>query len=511
MSHTHAYPFVPICLCLCGGIQFGQIKGPIDLGLGAFLLGCLGLGYILRRKMIPAWTRTAYVLGLYGGFFLLGIFLLSLTQPDHRSLNALTCEEVWVMGKVVSAPREAYARQEMHIEVWAFSKDTAWQEISGKLLLQIREPQDFCQKGDTLLVQVWIDYVRSSSSSYLEYLQRQGIIFKGYARKSLRRISKKERPSWVATIRARMTRQLQGLIGQGEESAIHLAMVLGEKSFLAEPTREAFAIAGASHLLAVSGLHVGVIFLLLQGMMYPLRGFRGGRWIAHVLLLAMLTGYVFLTGVRPAVVRAVLMLGIMSSLNLGHFRFRLINVVALTAIIQLVADPQIYFDWGFQLSYLAVAGIIEGYPRFEAWASPRNLWLKMPFAALTVSLCATLSTAPLIAWHFGQFPVYFLLTSLATDLISVGVIWTGFLATLLAFVPGLNSVLALLSKYLIQVLLGICSWVSSLPYARLERLHVMEPGLWILLGQLILLIWLLWLSHRNKTGKEKSHPEFPAG
>lgn len=190
------------------------------------------------------------------------------------------------------------------------------------------------------------------------------------------------------------------------------AICLGDRSALSDSDKGAFVKAGAMHLLAVSGLHVGLLWWVLIKVFFPLKSLTGREWPGVFLVLMLLWYYAYLTGFSSSVCRALVMLSCYSIAPLLGRRSGGFNASLLSAYVLLLITPSRIFDLGFQLSYLAVLGIIFLYPRLQTLVRPR-LWLFRWLAdASAISVAAQISTLPLVLYYFRQYPVYGLLSNL---------------------------------------------------------------------------------------------------
>ena len=148
---------------------------------------------------------------------------------------------------------------------------------------------------------------------------------------------------------------------EGDAYAVVAAMALGDKSALTKELKDVYSLTGASHVLALSGLHLGIIYMLLSLLV------RGRRWrmLSQLFLIISIWGFVFLVGMSMSVVRAAIMLSVYALLSLGHRDKMSVNTLAFTAIVMLMVNPMSLFDVGFQLSFMAVFSILVWYPLFE--------------------------------------------------------------------------------------------------------------------------------------------------
>ena len=256
----------------------------------------------------------------------------------------------------------------------------------------------------------------------------------------------------------------QGLTGDGY--AIVAAMTLGDKSALTHDLRNTFNTTGASHILALSGLHLGIIYMLVTLLV------RGRRWrlLSQVATIVCLWAFAFLTGLSPSVVRAATMLTIYGLLSLGYRDKMSVNVLAFTAIVMLVIHPDALFNVGFQMSFMAVFTILLFYPLLNSMVSPRWLmehrimaWL---WGMTILSLTAQLGVAPLIAFYFHRFSTWFLLSNFVV-VPCAWLILMGGMMLLLTHIPFIAIALAAIVDFMTTMLTGI----ASLPLSSIDGLY----------------------------------------
>lgn len=250
-----------------------------------------------------------------------------------------------------------------------------------------------------------------------------------------------------------------------EAYAVVAAMTLGDKSAMTSELKDVYAVSGASHVLALSGLHLGIIYLLLSMMIVR----RRLRAVLQPLAVLAIWAFALLVGLPSSVVRASVMISIFALLSLtGHGRMSL-NALALAAIIILLANPYSLFDVGFQLSFAAMLAILTIQPLFEQVISRKWLMdhpvLRWLWGLTTVSFAAQAGTAPLVAYYFGRFSTYFLLTNFIVIPATTAILYLA-LATLLLPMTGI-------------ALLTVVDWLNKtltfmatrLPYPSIEGLH----------------------------------------
>lgn len=198
---------------------------------------------------------------------------------------------------------------------------------------------------------------------------------------------------------------------EGQELEVASALWLGRKLELSEGLREAYADAGAMHVLAVSGLHVGIVYFMLLILLAPLKKSLKGKKAIPIIILAVLWGYAILTGWSASVVRAVLMF---SLYTLGQSLERaptVGNAIAGSALIVLLFDPSMIHDIGFLLSYAAVISIVTLYPLLDGLWKGGIFPLAQLKSLLAVSTAAQIGVLPIVLGVFGKFPLWFLVTN----------------------------------------------------------------------------------------------------
>lgn len=288
-------------------------------------------------------------------------------------------------------------------------------------------------------------------------------------------------------IRANLTRSLDASLGE-EEAGIAKALLLGDKSTLSIDTKKSFSNAGAMHVLAVSGLHVGIIMYLFLFVLSKFSRFISKR--SAVLICVLLVWvYAGITGFSPSVMRAafmfsILMIGQEMSRNTSS-----LNTLFFSAFVLLLIDPMLIYDIGFQLSYLAVLGILLTYETISKFICIKNKWLRKVWEGTAVGISAQIFTVPLSLYQFHQFPNYFMLSNIgimifAGVLLAVGIsffMFKGiiFLQSILIFTLGLG----------ISMMLIFIQFIESLPGSVATGF---TPSIWIVLLLYILIISFLF-------------------
>lgn len=203
-------------------------------------------------------------------------------------------------------------------------------------------------------------------------------------------------------------------------SPLLTALITGDRSLLPPEVKNIFRESGASHLLALSGLHMGILYMIFDKLTVPFGKSPSARIIRYVLIVSAALFFTLMSGASPSLVRAFLFISINETLRILHRPRKATRVLCLALLIQLAIDPSAIGSIGFQLSYLAMAGIVLLYPIMERWypESPGILPKIWKTAALSISCQAF--TAPLVWMRFHTFPRHFIITNLLAIPVTTG-------------------------------------------------------------------------------------------
>jgi competence protein ComEC len=307
---------------------------------------------------------------------------------------------------------------------------------------------------------------------------------------------------YAANMRQIMETQLARYIEDPEALAIIKALVLGIKEDLSNETREEFARAGAMHVLAVSGLHVGIIYVILLLIINQSRTGIKKPWLVALIVIPVLWLYAFITGLSPSVLRAVTMFSLLSLGSAVNRRSSPINSLAVSAFLLLVYDPFLVLSVSFQLSYIAVTGILILYPMVERILKPKSKLLRFLWQLLAVSIAAQFATAPLAAFYFHQFPTYFLLANLVVIPVATLLVWGGMFLISLGYIPVLGSLIGAGLAFVAQLLIKGVAAITALPFSSIPGLYPDVMEVLLVYGLLVTVIiyikkrarWLLRIS-----------------
>lgn len=260
---------------------------------------------------------------------------------------------------------------------------------------------------------------------------------------------------------------------EGDAYAILSALTVGYTADLSESVTEAFAATGVSHVLALSGMHIGFLYLFLLFFLNRLpRSSMLMQIVRLVVVLVVLWAFAILTGLSPSVVRSVVMFSLLalSMFFAGHSIS--MNTLAVAAFGMLLYDPGWLFDVGFQLSFAAVIAILVLYPWLSERVRITNPILKSIWAVMAVSVVAQIGTMPLTLLYFSRYSVHFLLANIIVVPFTTGLIYLSIVMLLLSLFFAGNALMTSAMTFLIDLLVVIVKEIQGLPFATVD-------GIWL--------------------------------
>ena len=380
-------PMLVICIPLILGIVLAD-SYVMPISYAAIACVCASVGVWIA---IP--SRLAY------GYGALALLLLGYIVADIGNVpSSVPYDQTVEMRVGVVTPiaqREGYAVAEGHIEAWC--DDDVWHDADERVQLWLRS--DSVAYGDRLhLVGVLRERI-SRYEGYDELMHRRG--FRGGVSVSNVNILGVDRES-VGGIRRYVVDKLSRYAIDSASNAVVVAMVAGSRHAMPPSLSDAYAVTGLAHLMAVSGLHLGIVLIIVSILLIPLSFARHGHLVRHVIVIVVLWLFVAISGASPSVVRAAIMLTILQLSRLLSEEYNSINALAATVFAMLLYDPDYLYDISFQLSVLAVVGIIIwGVPLMRIIRA-KNRVLRWLLITVIIGVAASLWTMPLISSSFGR-------------------------------------------------------------------------------------------------------------
>jgi competence protein ComEC len=447
-------PFLRLLVPLVGGMSAALLIGPEMETVS--LYGTLGASICI---FMLAWAIAEIGNGSYFKYhrprirgicihallFIFGIGLIiiqeGLQHPNHFS--HLKLEKGWMKAVITKAPSSGKAVARAEADITEAGENNKWIKTKGKILLLFRDTSKLPAYGDELMMRFKFSMVAQPANpggfDYKAFLHSRNIFHQ----------AKLNKGQWYRTgnnlgstlrkhalhIRKKINDTFDRYIPGKEEAAVAKALVTGETSDIEIDLTRSFAASGTLHVLSVSGLHVGIIYLAFQLLFARTKHNKTMKITGTVLQILFLWGYALVTGLSPAVLRAALMLSLMIVANGMAKKTDTLNILLGSCFVLLVADPSLLVNTGFQLSFLAVAGILLFQKPLESIWNPRNIIARKIWSLSCVSIAAQLTTLPLSLWIFHTFPTYFIAANLPVIPLATMIMYACIALLMVAFSP----------------------------------------------------------------------------
>lgn len=261
---------------------------------------------------------------------------------------------------------------------------------------------------------------------------------------------------------------LQSQLNNPVEAGLTEALLIGYKEDLDEQLQEQYTLTGVSHIIAVSGMHLGLIFAVLTSFFNLIARRKIARYLGFGLILPLLWIFAFISGASASVLRSVMVFSIVLWGNLMLKKSGSMNALFASAFMLLVIKPSYINDIGFQLSYAAVLSILIYEPFIAKWIYLKNKILKLLWSMVSITIAAQILTTPLVLFHFKQFPVLFLITNMVAVPISNLVLLLAILMCFMSmfFLP--TAPVAFIIHWCLQMMNGYIYKVAKIPFNSIQ-------------------------------------------
>ncbi|MDB4927156.1 ComEC/Rec2 family competence protein [Mucilaginibacter sp.] len=350
---------------------------------------------------------------------------------------------------------------------------------TGTLLIAIKDTlANKLYYGDELLILSRYNVVdppyNPAEFNYKRYLANQNIYHQAFLYPKqfivLNRNAGNSIVAYSLRLRQRLVEKFKQNMHDTSAIAVASTLILGYKADLSNDILQAYSKTGTIHILSVSGGHVAIIYLLLNLAFGFLGRYRYGKVFKALIIISLIWYYSLLTGFSPAVCRAAVMISLIIIGNTYSRYINTLNILAISAFFLLLYDPFFITDVGFQLSYLAVAGLIIFQPLVYKLITFKNKWADKLWALCSVSIAAQVITFPLSAFYFHQFPVYFLISNLFITVPILIIMYTGFIYLLIPQLPFVSAGLGYVLEKSILIMNKVLALIEYSPFASIGKI-----------------------------------------
>jgi len=513
MKLWHQYPFIRLIIPIIAGIAIARMVDkplsiPVALLVGIIVICILFVFIFSKSSSYKYRWITGILINLT--FIIIGYQITSSNTPKFNKDNILAISEkskefIVLVTDPVSEKPNSY---KIVVKTLFYKDSLKWNKTSGKAILYL-EKDSLARKiryGDKMIIHASLNEIKPPQNpaefNYKKYLANKGIYNQTYVKSKNWEIIDRNRGNLIKAtgirIRTKFLKILESQNIKGREFAVASAILLGYDDKLDSDQQKEFAGAGAMHILCVSGLHVGIIYVILNSLLLFLDRKSWTRFLKVILLLLLIWTYALITGFSPSVLRASTMF---SFIILGRSMKRkpnIYNSLAASAFLLLIINPYIITEVGFQLSYLAVIGIVSLYQPIYNLYIPDNWLLKKIWQISVVSFAATLATFPLSIYYFHQFPNLFLITNLVAIPSSMLIIYTGLIVLLFSPVPMISGLFAKTLTGIIWFLNFSVKSIENLSFSTIRGISVNYFEMLLIFG-VILSITILFIHKRKPT------------
>lgn len=509
VSVWQAYPGLKVLLPLLFGIilSAGLAESmSVYVGLlAAVITACIVLVLLERKRHAGSF---AFLWGIV--FTLLWFFLGLLAGVRNTAQKNKTFSQAPCFYEAVLLTQPQATAKTMRAEAKILSRmegDSVWY-TDGNIRLSVWKDSlsSRLSAGDALLFHASVNPLVASGNpyefDYASYLKREGMQgevmlfrqqWKPVARESaayerlFRRLSVWQKTKlFFLNCRQYLVEQMRRDGLQGEAFSVYAALTMGEKAFLSDATEELYARTGTSHVLALSGMHLGILMFFFYYVFAHGLKYTRWRWPFCLLAVSLIWAYTLLAGLPVSLVRASVMYSF-SLCGMMMFRRRFtLNVLFWTAFLMLLADPDTWRDVGFQLSFSAMLGILLLQRRIEHWLPVHNIFLKSLWSGISVSLAAQIATLPLVVYYFHYVATTSVWATLVLSFLSLILLYALPLYLLFFKVTWVAGVLMQMVSVVIGWQHAVLRWIGNWPMASL--------GPYYLSGIELAAIYLLLLS-----------------
>jgi len=494
MKSIRSLPFLKLLIPLLFGILLGNyaLKAPWYYYLFFYAYSLL-LFYVFHR-LRSSGSAFIYIkaIALFLHILCLGIFITKYHSSRFENTEDLIQGRVYLLTEnwtkkknYYTAKAEILTDRKKSMVLLRLKSESCPDGKSGDILLSntlaypIKEPQNPLQFN-------YKSYLKSQDIAYTLYLKEGHYL-------SIPRASTRIADLFSHS-KEKLINSLNSMPLDKRSNAFIKALLLGDKSSLDPSTKKAFSIAGATHVLAVSGLHVGIIvslFSVLLNFLLIKVDKRKTAWLKSILLLVVIWIYAGITDFSPSILRASVMFSFLSiGLSLTRHS-NIYNTISIAAFFMLIINPDNLYAVGFQLSFLAVLGIVYFYPRLSRLFYFKNRLIQKTWNLCAVSIGAQITTFPLALYYFHQFPSYFLLSNLVVIPAAFIVLLLSILLLSFSWIPYVIELLSFALNKIISVLHLCIHFIEKLPFSSVQHVYVSLAQLFLLLGTLLFLTFFL--------------------
>ncbi len=485
----YRFPFIYITILLILGVEF---QNNFDFEPNSLLVALIvTLIVVLVLEKIKR-AKNFQLVGMLLVLTITASFLMSLKQKAIYKNEALNLVRTVQLKVDDIAGKEKLWRKALCSVNFLIEEDKV-QNYDEKVLIYFNSEKII--KGDVLIVHTQFSEISNKGNpgefDAVNYWKSQGIQSMGFVSSDDYELIDHEIPNYFTAALLSLQENFKETLKQhleGENLAIAQALVLGDKNLLSSEVKSSFSKAGAMHVLAVSGLHVGIVLFLLMYIfsLFPRIISKRGALITALLVIWIYAG---VTGFSPSVLRATIMFSILTFGGIIGRKTQALNLLFFSAFLMIVWNPLVIYNIGFQLSYLAMIGIFTLYKPISLLFHFKNKWLRKIWEGTAVGIAAQCLTFPLTLYYFHQFPNYFALTNIGMMVFAGIVLSLGLLLFALNKIWFVGKIVGVLLGLCLSAMLFFIQFIEKLPFS-VAKGFVIQAELVLIVYFAILIFYL---------------------
>lgn len=467
------FAIIKLSICLIIGILIGYLF-PINLKNVLYILGFSLLIFGISFFALKNSYKYIFWFGICSYLCMISIGILNIRLHDATKFKSHFTNQIILTDSIrhtiTFRIREILKSSVYHEKYVVDVLEIDAKKVSGKSLLNVQKDSTKQQlKVDNIFTSITqfnelYSPLNPYQFDYKNYLKKQNIYHQLYSTNNeLVEVSKHKHTiyGYAARLREHIQLKLKEYNFSSDEYAIISALLLGQRQDISKEIYESYSQAGAIHILAVSGLHIGIVLLLLNYLLKPLEYLNRGKYLKIVVIVILLWCFAIVAGLSASVTRAVTMFTIIAIAMHLKRPSNIYNTLAISAFILLLFKPNFLFDVGFQLSYLAVMAIVSIQPLLYKLYRPKYKIDDFFWKIFTVTLAAQFGVIPLSLYYFHQFPGLFFLSNLIIIPFLGVILGLGIIIIILASFNSLPTFLADFYSLIISTMNSYVQWISN--------------------------------------------------
>ena len=480
MKVLSRYPVIFLALFLSIGIvSFAWLPVPLKYSIALFVLGMgsLVILHFYQNNRIKKLQSIPVLLAVV--IIILGQILSAIHRPDNQTayFSRFIKPDNTLTLKFVKEVKSSGTYANFYAGVQQINRHQA----TGKCLVKIPKTKNVPHVGNSIRLLVEATQIQKIPKpfnpfgfDYRRFMKHQSVYYQINLKNAAYQIIPEKHFNGlyrIAKLKTQIKNRFQKHLSP-QAFALAMALLLGERQALSPNIYQNFQATGTVHILAISGLHIGILLLFLNVLFKPVK--RKSSTLFLVLTIGILWFYALLTGFSASVLRAVIMFSFLQIGLQSKRQTNIYNSLFLAALVMLLINPDYLYQVGFQMSFAAVLAIVSFYPVFNKCFPVKQRLLKYFTDLFWVSLSAQLGVLPLSLYYFHQFPTYFLLANLLSIPLLFLILFFGFSLMLLGFLYLDFSILYQLFDSLLNTLITINASIARLPYSLTQNIRFSE-------------------------------------